>query len=154
MIFIVAMIITNARQSHQYFSYENCGETCKIQGLPCNIIRVRNTFEVQCVGTPDCEDQSNDDIPCIADDRPTLGGIELWPIFKEKIKPKPKETQSCLGWKIWVSIQSGIETIIMVIFITMKYKRYRARIEYEEIPEPAADSPYRPTVEAIPPTED
>ena len=40
----------------------------------------------------------------------------------------------------------------MVIFITMKYKRYRARIEYEAIPKPAADSPYRPTVEAIPQT--
>lgn len=154
MIFIIAIIITNANLSYQYFSYENCGQTCREQGLPCNIIMEKKAFEIQCVEMSDCVDQSSDDVPCISNDRPTLGGFDTWPLFKRQIKPKPKESQSCLGWKVWVTVQSGIELIIVMFWVIRKYRRYRARMEYESITEPSEDAPYRPTVEPIPPTEE
>lgn len=151
--FIMTILVLNAKVTNQYFSYDDCNKECKRQGLPCNMVRRINTFTTPCVDFDDCTDNSNDEVPCISDNRPTVGGSALWPIFKQRIKPTPVKTDECLVWKISALAQTMTEMIIGAVIIIRKYRKYRTRQAYESIPEVAADNPYQPTIESIPPTE-
>lgn len=153
MIIVFVILVLKAELTNQYFSYDDCSRDCKIRGLSCNMIRRINVFTTSCVDFDECTEQANDEVPCISENRPTIGGSALWPIFKQRIKPNPVKTETCLAWKISALIQTATEILFGAVFIIRKYRKYRARREYKSIPEVAADNPYQPTTEPIPPTD-
>lgn len=140
--------------TNQYFTYTDCGEKCANEGLSCNIRETINTFTVSCVDGDTCEDNYNEDIPCISEDEPTKGGSNLWPSFRERNppNPKPKHGESCLLWKTILSIQTLFDITIGLTWAVRKYLRYRAQARYDTLPGIFREgSPYQDTVEQIPP---
>lgn len=150
----ILILLTYAVPTHQYFSYQDCGKSCMNRGLPCNIMESINTFIIQCRDGNECEDRANDDVPCISEDRATSGGSSLWPIFREHKKPDPPPTENntCFAWKIGVVAKTVVELIIGIVVGIQRFRKRRARIEYERLLAAAtADGPYQSTTLPIPP---
>lgn len=142
------MILTlHSITSEAYFSYSDCSNDCQRRHLPCIMIKsIGGMFTTMCVERIVCENQADSETPCISEDRPTIGGVRLWVLYKNRVipprpttprptaKPTPRPVvENCNRWKILSAIQSSLSFSMIVFFGLKKFMRYRFRRGYEPI---------------------
>lgn len=142
-----------------YFTYDDCGLKCARLNISCTISKItESSFSILCAEKGYCHENANENVPCISEDSPTVGGEALWPLFKaHRIRPQPptpQEKANCKTWFVVSTIQACISLIFMIWFVVIQIRKYRARLEFDRlsiINHP--DNPYMPCAEPIPPEE-
>ena len=155
----VLILLMHVNNSLQYFCYDDCGSVCTAANKPCIITEANETsFNIECVNIESCLIRANEAVPCISENAPTKGGQALWPIYKDgHVDPQPSpqpSPQGKTGRSAWFTV-SMIQTVILLnIMITLsvkKFRKYRARLEFDRLPIFNPENPYEPCVENIPP---
>ena len=142
-----------ARAAHDYFEYENCGETCTAQRSCCTISEQEGNFITTCCNSEDCMARENNLVVCLRPGLPPVGGSDIWNDFHQAVYPPtpvpPQPSKdNCMVWRSLVGVGWSIVGLFIVIG-TMKFvlKKMRSRNNFERVINP--DSPYQDTVQDI-----
>ena len=163
---ILLLICTIIISSTSYFTYSDCKRQCRDKKLPCIMLKtIGGYFTTMCMEEHACEEQADEDCPCISGDKPTLGGFDLWRLYKQTnpttTTPKPITTprptsgptirDNCRRWKITSAVQGLVSTLLISGMMFRRIaKWYRDRRLYQRLQAPMTDdNPYRSTVENI-----
>jgi hypothetical protein len=149
---MIILLFTLYITAQTYYSYSDCGTTCRIQGLACVIRQgLPASFVVDCIESSSCVNEADAYTPCISEDAPTIGGGQVWEQYKNRPRPPiPIPLERCYTWKIVTAGHTAMSVILIAFLIKRLILRIRARREYERLPEVNVDSPYQPTTEDIP----
>lgn len=124
------LLLASVESTHDYFQYDDCGETCTSQRTCCTISKEAGGFDTRCCDSEFCMAQESNLVVCLRPGSPPIGGIDIWSEFKRSVHP-PTATPliatdcgiwQCLtaaGWTLFVLST----TITIIRFIMRKMRR-------------------------------
>ena len=154
---LITIIIGSSLAAHDYFEYDDCGDTCTYQKMCCTISENNGDFITTCCNSEDCMARESDEVVCLRPGSAPTGGETLWPSFRQKVHPStttpaPEKPAECEKWKVMLGIGWSLSGLSL-IFLMVKFvvKKMKSRQRYQQIV--SEDHPYQPTVENIDNTE-
>jgi hypothetical protein len=135
-IFVLLAFLGSIKAAHNYFEYEDCGNSCVNQKVSCVISEENGDFITKCCSSEDCIAAENNWVVCLRPGEAPLGGSDIWEDFREKVHPTttteaPETPEDCTKFKVllgigWSASASFIAFQIMKLILKKIRKRRNA----------------------------
>lgn len=149
--FLLGMVIAQ----HDYFEYDDCGETCTSQRTSCTIAEGDSgNFITTCCSSEDCLAHESNLVVCLRPGQAPSGGSDLWSMYQPRVHPstttsKPETSDDCKRWKIMLISGWALSGLSLIFYVAIFVKRRISRVNFEQLVN--EDNPYQPTVHDVNP---